>query len=627
MSEASEASDGSSRPGLGARVRRVLRGRAGAGKMPEWWLIAVGAMIGLATGLGAIGFDMALHGVSAWAGRTQAGLPWWALPLIPMGGALVTGLLVYLFARDAEGHGVPQVLDAIIRKHGQIPARVGLVKALASIATVGSGGSSGAEGPIVQIGSTFGSVIARWVRLPREHVGTMVGCGAAAGISAIFNAPITGVFFALEILLRDFSLKTFTPVVIASVFATALTQVVLGSNEAIFSTMLPGYTFTLAELPSYVVLGVICGVVAVGFTKLLHVVEGFFAGLRVHRVIQPVIGAFLLGVLGVAFLAVLGRAGAEAGTGVLARLGGVHEPSFFGNGYAAIRALLEPGTFTEAFAGGQLTGVLVLLVVLVGVKALATTLTLGSRGSGGTFAPALFLGACTGGAFGVLASVIGLVPGNGSPASYALVGMAAVLAGTTFAPLTAILLLFEITREPLVLAPIMLAAIVATGVARSMMPDSIYTFHLRRAGVRIGTGADLSVLRRIAVSSVELSPLPAEPVYASDPLSKLITLHATYHVPDFPVVDAEGRHIGMVTGQDMRTALIDREAIPLLLVAEIMRTDVPAARADETLDVVLDRFARFDVSSLALVDAAARPVGLLTRQSTMAAYQRALEES
>jgi chloride channel protein, CIC family len=203
-----------------------------------------------------------------------------------------------------------------------------------------------------------------------------------------------------------------------------------------------------------------------------------------------------------------------------------------------------------------------------------------------------------------------------------------VVAGSTFAPMTAILLLFELTREPKVLAPIMLAAIVSTTLARKLMPDSIYTSKLRRAGVRIGTARDLSVLRHVHVSSVTPTPLPREQVYASDPLSKLITLHAYHNVPDFPVVDSEGKYIGMVTGADMRTALIDREAIPLLLVAELMHTELPAVQADETIDGVLGKFTAHDVSSLCMTDAfgGGKPIALITRANVMARYYAAMDE-
>ena len=518
------------------------------GLRPDWYLTVVGALIGLVTALGAIAFATALYQVEHWAGQTRSRWPLWTLPLLPMLGALITGALIHFFASEARGHGVPQVLDALIRRGGRIRTRIGVVKVIASICTVGSGGSAGAEGPIIQIGATTGSAIGRRLGVNKEHMGTLVACGAAAGIASIFNAPIAGVFFALEILLRDFSLRTFTPIVIAAVFATALTQVYYGQNDAIFAAELfeRAYVFTPGELPGYVVLGLVCAFVAVGFTHLLHAMEDFFERLRVHPIVMPVLGALLIGVLGIAYLVMTQSAG--------------ETPRFFGNGYETISALLEPPT---------------------------------------------------------------------SPASYALVGMAAVVAGTTFAPLTAILLLFELTREPRVLAPIMLAAIVSTMVARRLMPDSIYTARLRQKGIRIGSGRDLTLLRRVPVMSAQVTPLPEEPVYASDPLSKLITLHAHHNVPDFVVVNQDGEYMGMVTGADMRTALIDREAIPLLLVAELVRTDIPTVHPDETLDTVLDKFAKLDVSSLCLVHDRdpTRPMGLITRSNVMSRYQRALEES
>jgi len=592
---------------------RAERFRTRLGFKPDWYLTVLGAAVGAVTALGAVAFAWALDAMEHWSNGTRESWPLWTMPLVPMAGALFTGVIVTLFASEARGHGVPQVLHALVKKSGNIPARIGLVKVLASISTVGTGGSAGAEGPIIQIGSTTGSAIGRRLGVSKEHMGTLVACGAAAGVAAIFNAPIAGVFFALEILLRDFSLKTFTPIVIAAVFATAVAQVAHQENEAIFAAELfnTAYVFTPQELPGYLVLGLVCAVVAVGFTHLLHAMEDSFADLRMPVWLKPVLGAALLGGLGIAFVGFTGTEG--------------DSPAFFGNGYETIRVLLDPARYM-----GDDTGpLLVLLGLLLVCKAGATVLTLGSGGSGGVFAPSLFLGATTGGAFGMALESMGLIAETSSPASYALVGMAAVVAGTTFAPLTAILLLFELTREPKVLAPIMLAAIVSTMLARRLMPESIYTARLRQRGIRIGASRDLTLLRRVPVMSVAITPLPPEPVYASDPLAKLITLHANHHVPDFVVVDHEGRYMGMVTGSDMRTALIDREAIPLLLVAELVRSDLPVVHPDESLDSVLDKFAAHDVASLCLVHdhEPDRPTGLVTRREVMARYQRALEES
>jgi chloride channel protein, CIC family len=588
---------------------------------PDGWLNVLGAIIGAITATGAVLFAKGLLQAEHWTEGLQGDWAWWMLPVIPMAGALLTGILVYRYAREAGGHGVPQVLDAIVRKGGKIPARIGFVKVIASICTVGTGGSAGAEGPIVQIGAVTGSVIARRIGVPRRHIGTLVGCGAAAGISSIFNAPIAGVFFALEILLRDFSLRTFTPIVIASVFATAMTQVLLGDNDAIFSTQLPNYVFSVLELPSYIVLGVLCAFGAWSFTMVLERGEDVFDKMRLHPVLKPVLGALMLGLLGILGMWAFAN---MSGSNILGDEHG-SVPAFFGNGYSVIKHLLDPTTYEMGQVAWGAMGVLGILVV---AKIFATTFTLASGGSGGIFAPGLFTGAAIGGIFGILLSKLGLIAEGSSPASYALVGMAAVIAGTTFAPMTAILILFEVTREPHVLAPIMLAAIVSTAVTRKLMPDSIYTAKLRRAGVRIGTSRDMSVLRHVPVSSVDYAALPPEPVYASDPLSKLITLHAHHNVPDFPVVDADGRYIGMVTGTDMRTALIDREAIPLLLVAELMRGDLPTIGPDEHLDTVMEKFSKNEISSLVLVDGftGTKPIALVTRAKVMARYNAVLDE-
>ncbi|MCR9217014.1 MAG: chloride channel protein [bacterium] len=411
-----------------------------AGLRDDWYLIALGAIIGTITAFGAIGFKTALDHTAETTFEFVGHLPLWLLPLAPIAGALVTAVLIHFFAPEAKGHGVPEVIDAVYRRGGKIRKRVAVIKALASITTIGSGGSAGAEGPIVQIGSAIGSGIAGFLRIDRDQVPTLLGCGAAAGIASVFNAPIAGVFFCLEILLRDFSLKTFTPIVVASVISTATTQAWFGENKAIFAVTgeLSEYQFTYAELPSYLLLGLVCGAVAVGFIRMLYASEDLADRVKLHPIAKPMLGALLLGVLGIGYLLFARTQGVEA-----------QIPNFFGNGYETIEALLEPSTFgfgsaSEAglsnplMPGEIVSTSLLMLALLLICKILATCLTLGSGGSGGVFAPSLFLGAAAGALFGELLSLAGLLPDGGSPAAYALVGMAAVVAGTTHAPLTAI---------------------------------------------------------------------------------------------------------------------------------------------------------------------------------------------
>ena len=611
---------------LQTRLGRIAR-RLGLRR--DWYLIVLAAAIGTITAFGSVGFMAMLrvfdHSVADLHGRDV--WPVWLLPVIPMVGGLIAGILIYFFATEARGHGVPEVMNALYRTGGVIRIRVALIKALASAATIGSGGSAGAEGPIVQIGSAIGSGFAQLLRISREQAGTLLGCGAAAGIASVFNAPIAGVFFVLEILLRDFSLRTFTPIVVACVFSTAVTQALLGRNDALFAHQLQQYLFTLPELPSYLVMGLICGAVAVGFTRALYFTEDLFERLHLHPIAKPVLGCLILGLVGIAFLA-LAPGGAE------------HDvPPFFGNGYSTITQLLDPGAYPSDtptpqvdLAESTITATIPLSIALVAVliffKGVATCLTLGSGGSGGVFAPSLFLGAATGATFGMLLERVGLIPADGSPAAYALVGMAAVVAGTTHAPLTAILIVFEITRDVYVLLPIMLAAVVATLTAQLFLRDSIYTLKLRRRGLLIGTAADMTLLRRITADQVPIVPHVA--VHPEDPIAKVMELAERYKVADFVVTDHDGAYLGMLTAEVLRAALLQRDAIPLLLVEELMRTDLPTVAPDETLDRVLDKFSRFDVTSLAMVRDGAgdgNVLGLLTRARLMSRYQQALSEN
>ncbi len=604
----------------------------------DWYLVLLAAGIGVVTAFGAIAFVELLHAADHFAGLAYE-LAWWAVPLVPMAGALLTGILVHFFASEARGHGVPEVMDALYRKKAVIRPRVAAVKAVTSVCTIGSGGSAGAEGPIVQVGSAIGSGLAQLLRVPRDQAATLLGCGAAAGIASVFNAPIAGIFFVLEILLRDFSLRTFTPIVIASVFSTAVTQAWYGENDAIFAVTgsLSDYKFTFPELPGYLVLGLFAGVIAVAFIRLLYASEDLFERIRVHPIAKPVMGAAALGLIGVAYLSVVHEQGAE---GLL--------PPFYGNGYDTIRALLDPISYgAPGFEDAArftaylpqhlpvevgpvyepISTTLVGLAALLAIKMVATCLTLGSGGSGGVFAPSLFLGAAGGAAYGSVLDTLGLLPEGGSPAAYALVGMAAVVAGTTHAPLTAILILFELTRDVYVLLPIMLAAVLSTLSAQVLLRDSIYSLKLRRRGVLVGSTADLTILRRLTARSI--TPTPHVEVHPEAPLSKLSQLRGNYHVADFVVTDHEGRYLGMVTGADMRTALMEPEAIPYLLVEELLRRDLPTIHPDDTLDTVLEKFSKHDVASLPLLDPGSpdrKITALVTRARLMRRYQEELEK-
>lgn len=591
---------------------RALRNRLffSAGHKEEYFLVAMAIVIGCATGVGAHVFYRLIELATRYAygdaghgglynGRVAM------LVVLPTVGALLVGFITYYFAREAKGHGVPEVMDAILRRGARIRLRVAFAKAISSALTIGSGGAAGTEGPIIQIGAALGSSVGQSLRVQARHMSVLVACGAAAGIAAIFNAPIAGVLFALEIFLRDFSFRTFSPVVFASVLGCSTMHALQGGTDvAIFEVhRQEEYVFQLTQLPYYLILGCLCAGGAVFFIKLLYKCEDVFDALKVPEQLKPAIGAIGLGITGVVYFQVVGGAGA---------------PEFFGNGYPAIKAaispaLLDPAKFT-----------ILALLGLMGLKLVATSLTLGSGGSGGVFAPSLMIGAFLGGAFGLALNRLGAVDAD-SATAFALVGMAAVTAGTTHAPLTAIVILYELTRDPKVILPVMFAAIVATAGAQLISRDSIYTLKLRRRGIRFGTLADLTILKRITADQVRVNP--PQFVHSQDPLHKLLQIADATDSLDFVVNDDDGNYRGLVVGYDIKTALLQPEAVPLLVVGELIRLEIPTVSPSDTLDSVLDKFARSDVDCLPLASPhdPRNVEGLITRQGVMNRYQQELD--
>ena len=581
----------------------------------DWYLYIVAGLIGVFMGLAAVGFILPLRQTEHLAAMLQGSESLWILVLLgPAAGGLITGILIKLLNTEGVGPGVTSVIYAVQRKKGRLSWRIGLRKWLASTATIASGGSAGAEGPIVTIGAVIGSTIAKILGTGSQHTGTLLGCGAAAGLASVFNAPIAGIFFVMEILLRDFSMKTFTPIVIAAVVSSATTQGILGDaalfevGEGFFGD---GLAFSVTQIPTYLILGLACGLLGAFFVRSLDLSERFFSALSVPIYVRPFIGALLLGVLG---FTVFWLTSSDT------------VPKFYGNGYPMIDSIINPSTYFTNVQDSILKDAAPLFLGLAGlalIKIVATSITVGSGGAGGLFAPSLFIGAATGGCIGYMVHYFGWFP-NTSPAYFALVGMAAMVAATTHAPLTAILIVYEVTQSYDVILPLMFAAVVSTVVARFVCKDSVYTFKLSRMGVRMGALSDLTVLRRLTPEDVLINQ--ASIVKQTDSAQTLVDLMETTGTSDFVVVDEHDKYCGMVTASDLRAALVYREAIPLLQVSELQRSDLPTVSNDETLDVVLDKFSRSDVQSLVLVKMHGEISGLITRANLMKRYQTALNQ-
>jgi len=576
-------------------------------------LIILAVVIGALTGLGSVAFTKLIelaHDFCYSPGGLYGGRGLFLI-LLPAAGALLVGLITYYFAREARGHGVPEVMDAIARKDSAIRPRVALAKAVSSALTIGSGGSAGTEGPIIQIGAALGSTAGQYFQIAKHNMPVLVGCGAAAGISAIFHAPIAGVLFALEIFLRDLNFKTFSPVLIASVISSVVVSALLGTNEALFPLVHPGteYSFQWFELGNYIVLGLLCAAAAVFFIRLLYATEDLFGRLKVHHVAKPVIGAVGLGLLGLIMVYLLGDT----------RVG---EPGIFGNGYLMIGRCIGADIGEGTTVLNLNIGILLALAVL---KTLATCCTLGSGGSGGVFAPSLFLGAVVGYAFGLTLQKVGLFA-NINPETYALVGMASVVSATTHAPIAGIVILFEMTHNYQIILPVMFSATIALAIAQLLFRDSIYTLKLRRRGISFETLADTAVLRRLNVDMVMQSRF--EIVYDDTPLQDVIKRAVNLEVGDFIVMDHAGHYKGLLVGHDLRAALLQPESVPFLLAGELARADVATVSRDETLDKVLDKFSRMEVNSMAVHTEADQNqfIGFVTRAALMRRYQQELQD-
>jgi len=563
-------------------------------KMAEHtFMVVVAVAIGALGGLGAVAFRFLIKVVqrAAWGSWTYdlglvASHPWWWRFLTPAIGGLIIGPLVYYLAREAKGHGVPEVMEAVALRSGFIRSRLVAIKSVASAICIGTGGSVGREGPIVQIGAALGSTIGQWLRISGRRLRTLAGCGAAAGIAATFNAPVAGALFAVEIILGDFGVSQFSPIVISSVMATVVSRHFLGDFPAF---VVPTYTMESAwELPLYLLLGLLAAVAAQVFIRVLYGIEDLMESLPVKPWLLPALGGLMVGAIGLLF------------------------PQVLGVGYETINHALT----------GELT--IGLLAGLIVAKLLATSLTLGSGGSGGIFAPSLFLGAMSGGFLGNLAHQL-YPDATATSGAYALVGMGAVVAGTTHAPITAILIIFELTSDYKLIVPLMASCIIASLVSTRLKRESIYTMKLYRRGADLFRGREVNVLRSLRVQDVmddELATLAA-----GTPLTELVERFADNPHSYYYTTDGTGSLQGVIAFAELRHALMNAEAFSEIVVAgDLARTDVPRVTPDQDLDTVMRIFGGKDRDELPVVDAAdrSRLVGVVNRRHLIDAYGREL---
>jgi CIC family chloride channel protein len=552
-------------------------------------LMIIAIIIGAATGLAAVVFIKAIGWLTHFS--FEAGLPQYLTALgpawiiiVPVLGSLISGAMIAFWAVEAKGHGVPEVMQAIILQGGRIRPRVAVVKSLASAFCIGSGGSAGREGPIVQVGAALGSTAAQFLKLGPERTITLVACGAAAGIAATFNAPIAGVIFALEVILGEFTTHYFGMVVIAAVAASIVSRRFLGVNPAF---AIPVYTLISPwEIPLYALMGVLAALIGWGFVTALYFLEDIFDDWHFPEALKPAMGAIPLGLIGFIY------------------------PQVFGTGLSSIEIALN----------GNLPWLLMLVLILA--KLLATSLTLGSGNSGGVFSPSLYMGAMLGGAFG--AGVHYLFPAvTGVSGAYALVGMASVFSAAAHAPLTAFLIVFEMSRDYQMILPLMITVGLSTLLSQYLRRYSIYTFKLIKRGIPLERDQAVDVMRGIKVREV-MTEQP-DVVRTTMSLQELTETFTRTHHHGFPVLDEADQFYGLVTVQDLERAT-DKDSFQGYTVADIASREVITVSPNDPLSIALRYMSDRDVGRIPVIDPQepGRLVGLLRRQNIIRAYRSAI---
>jgi CIC family chloride channel protein len=555
-------------------------------------LIVTAALIGLLAGAAIIIFRESVNLVHEFIFVNgyellridEGGWRRYLLPLIPMAGMVLLIPLSLLFPGKVNGYGFTNFLRRVNLENGVIRARNIFIKIAATAITIGSGCSAGVEGPIAQIGGALGSQVGQRFRVSGARMKVYIAAGCAGGIAGIFNAPIAGIFFAAEIiLLGTYEISSFAALVIASALSTVVSRAYYGEIAAF---PIPDYHMVnpFVEMPLYGIMALIFGLLAVVHIRFFYFIRDKFQELPVHAQIKPIIGACIVGCIGIYF------------------------PQVLGDGYEFIE---------ETLAGH---GIVWVLVALVFLKSIATAITLGSGGAGGVFAPSLFIGAVAGGAFGTIVHTW-LPEYTATPGAYATIGIGAFLAASTHAPMTAMFLLFEMTGNYMIIVPIMLTSILGTVTASKFYHDSIDTVDFTREGIDIHEGREVAILKSIKVGKA----LTEEVDFISETanINHLLELFAiakdSFY---FPVINHTGRMVGVVSMQDVKTILHDEEQRCCFLVGAICSRDVMCLTPDANLYEAMQLFDVKGIEEIPVVESMDDKwvLGMIKRRDVIAAY-------
>lgn len=563
-------------------------------------MVLIASFIGLAAGLANILFrstEELVHHYIFQAGYGllvgEGGLRLLFLPLLPMFGMVLLIPLSYFFPGEVNGYGFTAFLRKVNLQGGKIKFRAIILKTVSTSLTIGTGGSAGVEGPIAQVGGAIGSQVGQFFRVSGDRMKVYIAAGCAGGIAAMFNAPIAGVFFASEIvLLGTYEMSSFSALVISSAMATVISRATYGETPAF---PVPDYQLVnpVLEIPLYILLGIVVGIVAVLHIRIFYWIRDKFDAMPLNIYVKPVLGAFLVGCIGISM------------------------PQVMGNGYGYIGDVLQGN------------GIVWIMLLLVFLKIIATAVTLGSGGAGGVFAPSLFIGAVLGGAFGGMANF--LLP-DGSIASsgaYAAVGIGSFLGAVTHAPVTAIFLLFEMTGNYLIIIPIMLTSIIGTVVSKKLNRDSIDTVDFTREGINIHDGRETAIMRSIKVGKAMTEDVGFVSESANvNHLLKIFSMAGDSFY--FPVLADDGPNAGQMVGiislQDVKAILHDEEQRVNASVGNICARDVITLTPDDDLFTAMTLFTVKGIEEIPVVEnlQARWVVGMLKRRDVIASYNREL---
>lgn len=556
------------------------------------FMLLVSIVIGVLAGYGAILIRAMIYGFSALSFPGEGNFlenilqtHWYLVLLLPAIGGLIVGPLIHFFAPEAKGTGVPEVMLALFTKGGKIRTRVVAIKALVSSITIGTGGSVGREGPIIQIGAAIGSTVGQFFRISGSRIKTLVGCGAAAGIAAAFNAPIAGVLFAVEIILMDFAVSQFSPIVISSVVATVISHYFQGNFVAF---QLPPYQMgSPVELWFYAILGICCGIISSLFIKTIFSIDKIFVrGIKLPAYLKPTVGGLMVGCIALFY------------------------PQIMGVGYESINLALH----------GSMLGKLAFLLIFM--KIIATSVTLGGGSSGGIFAPSLFIGAMVGCSFGIL--IHSHFPDTVStPGSYALVAMGGLVAGTTRAPITAIIMIFELTNTYDVILPLMITCIISAILSSKFIKESIYTLKLLSKNINVQMKPEINIMKTLYVRDI-YSP-HYEIINDDMNFKEIINKVFSNDTPYFAVFDKQNKLLGMLSLHNIKKNFFEWNDLGDLVVArDITVFSFPRVIRNSDCEETLNLMIEHRVSGIPVVDAKdeTKILGMIWQKDILDAYHK-----